>query len=406
MPELRKARRIIGCPLLLALAAYVVICSSFFAADRLARSEDLAQLERAARLDPWNASIWRRIAEKENDPNLAIADAGHAVAQNPRDSAAWLGLAFAQQEIGDAAEAKRSLAAAVRADPATPMYAFTAAQLYFSLNEQRLALHELALVANHEPDSLPVIVDLAWRATHNQDLILADVVSNNIDGKVALLNLLIAHDQRFAAERVWNSIAGGKNAFDAAQAFPYLNYLVAKSLGKQADAAWRVLASRTGELWAYRNWENLITNSGFELPILDSALDWRYAPDPGVTVTIAAGAGRNRSRALQFEFSGAVTDPGLSQYVPVTPGAEYDLSAYYRSRALQGANGLAWVALDAASGAELSRTATLQSSEEWQQAIVHLSVSPQSDLVILKLVCTSPGKQLRGTLWLDDVSLR
>src|SRR5690348_11202293 len=167
MPDIRRPRLVVGVVLLAALAGFLLFCVRFFVADRFLRAGDLSGLKRAAHLDPWNGSVWRHAAEKENMPEAAISDANHAVALNPRDAAAWLELAFAQQETGHSSAAANAVNRALHADPTTPTYVLTAAQLYFSLGQQEAGLQQLRDLATHDPDSLPNIVDLAWRATHS-----------------------------------------------------------------------------------------------------------------------------------------------------------------------------------------------------------------------------------------------
>ena len=195
MPEIRRPRLIFGVVVLSALAGFLIFCARFFVADRFLRAQDLSALKRAADLDPWSATVWRRMAEKENNSQAAISDAERAVNLNPRDAAAWLELAFAQQETGHSSAAANAVARALRADPTTPMYVLTEAQLYFSLGQQQLGLQQLHSLATHDSDSLPNTVDLAWRTTHNPQLILSEVVPHNPDGEMAFLRVLIARDQ-------------------------------------------------------------------------------------------------------------------------------------------------------------------------------------------------------------------
>lgn len=405
MRESRRLRLILGLMFLCGIAAFIVVQGLFFSAEHFAHAQNLDALNRAAHLDPWNAAIWRRMAEKEDRPEAAISDAARAVSLNPRDAAAWFELAFAEQETGHSPEARNGVASALRADPTTPMYVLTAAQLYFSLGQQQIGLEQLRNLAAHDPDSLPTTADLAWRATHNAQLVLSEVVPRNAAGELAFLRVLIERDQRYAAENVWKTLVSEK-AFDPAQALPYVNFLLGKSQGGEAARVWEVLADRSSELASYRGAENAVTNPGFEQPILDNGLDWRYAMDPAVTVRTATGERHEGLRSLEFDFAGAVSEPGIWQYVPVTSGVEYDFSAYYKTRDLEGAGGIAWAVIDATSGVELSRTPLLAPSDKWQQVTMEVAVPAQSDLIILKLVRTPPGDQLRGSLWLDDVSLR
>ena len=406
MPKIRRSRLIVGVVVLPALAGFLIFCARFFVADRFLRDQDLSLLKRAAHLDPWNATVWRRMAERENIPEAAIGDANRAVALNPRDAAAWLELAFAQQETGHSSAAANAVVLALRADPTTPMYVRTAAQLYFSLGQQLAGLQQLRNLATHDPDSLPNTVDLAWRATHNPQLILSQVVSHNPDGEIAFLRLLIARDQRFAAGNVWKSLVSENAAFDPSQALPYVNFLLDKSQGGEAAQVWQILAARNRELSEYRVGDNAITNSGFEQSILASGLDWRYAMDPAVTARTETGEAHEGLHALELDFGAAVVEPGIWQYVPVAPGRGYDFSAYYKTHNLEGAGGIAWAAIDVPTGAELGRTTLMAPSDQWQQVTMQVTVPAQSDLIIVKLLRTPPGDQLRGSLWIDDVSLR
>jgi hypothetical protein len=47
----------------------------------------------------------------------------------------------------------------------------------------------------------------------------------------------------------------------------------------------------------------------------------------------------------------------------------------------------------------------MAASAAWQKVEMQFK-SPETDLVILKLLRDPPGDQLRGSLWLDDVSVQ
>jgi len=248
-------------------------------------------------------------------------------------------------------------------------------------------------------------VELAWRGTDDVNEVLEHVVPQDPAGQLELLRLLSTEDREAEARAAWHYIAESKLPFDPALAYPYLQYLLLKNRGAEAANVWRDLQSASARLAEYQIAGNGITNPGFELPILNNGLDWRYTAAPGVSVQIDPDLEHSGARSLKLEFSGAVNETGIRQYLPVSTATNYRFSGYYRAQNLEGAGGVAWALVENCSGKVLTQTAALNATTDWQLFSVQFTTGTQCDLLTLQLVRFPAGDQLRGEIWFDDLSL-
>jgi len=409
---LDSRRWIVASVVSLLLAGFIFLCLQVCVGAYLSGNGSPSRLEQATMWDPLNAEPWVRLGHQdylgELAPERSLRDFDHAVHLNPLDAQAWLEMAYAAQAAGKLELQRTALERALAADPTTPAYELAAANSYLAAGDAQTGFQQLRDIVKSDPDSLPSALDLAWRASHDAGLILRQIVPGNTEGQLIFLQLLASRDREQDAAAVWKSVLAQQKPYDPTLVFPYVQYLLEKGLGAQAQSVWYELTSHK-EFSGYRSSANLLVNAGFENDVLNAGLDWRYQPLAHINVRLGTSAVHGGKRALCLTFDGAAAETGISQYVAVDPGTEYELTGFYRSDQLEGAGGLQWEVRDVVTHNVLfpasPESATFPPSLLWEEFRDSFKTAPETSVVLIKLERVPAGDILRGTGCLDDLSL-
>jgi tetratricopeptide (TPR) repeat protein len=400
--------------IVLALAlptAYSYRVLRLYLASRAANGSARVELERAVRLAPGNSEyhhrLGRYLALVAQDLTAGMSEFRAAVALNPHVAAYWLDLARGYQFLGDRQQQKQALERAVLADPRTPEVAWEAANFYLVQGDVARALRQFRVVVENDQERALSALRLSWRATGILEPIFDHVLPPKPEAHAQLLYLLLFEDKPDAAAEVWRRLVALQQPFDTRLALPYLQYSLDHRETDRARSVWEDLLNLDEKLQSYRRHDDLITNGSFEEDILNGGFDWRYTPVANLTVTIDSTEFRSglRSLALAFDRQSG-QDPGVFQLIAVEPSVEYELAAHVRARDLEGASGPRFAVSDPYDNYLYALTEEITGSTAWQRAAAEFRTRPDARLVLVRLVRVPRHTILRGTLWIDDVSLR
>jgi len=140
--------------LVLAGALYCGFVARQYAGAYWGAKPDLADRQRAARLQPENADYRNHVGRYfslAQDWPQAAQNYRAAVALNPNRAAYWLDLATAYQFLGDRTAQQSALERAIAADAWTPEVAWQAANLYLSVGDTDRAMREFRVVLQSDP---------------------------------------------------------------------------------------------------------------------------------------------------------------------------------------------------------------------------------------------------------------
>src|SRR5207302_6877396 len=114
--------------------------------------------------------------------------------------------------------------------------------------------------------------------------------------------------------------------------------------------------------------QNFVVNSGFENTPLNMGFDWRYQPNPSVTLALDAQQfhGGDRSFSIAFD-GGAVINAGISQFIPLESNASYSFSAFVKTDNIFAANGPQFLIHDAYDKKPLLVTEDILGATDWRQ---------------------------------------
>ena len=378
-------------------------------AERAARTVDQAHLERAMRLEPNDAEYPYRLGvfafRVQQDNNLAKKSFQRALALNPYRTRYWLSLASVYLTEGDIEKQKATVQAALNAEPRNPETTWEAGNLDLVEGDTERALHNFRITLESERYNELGVFDTCWRATRDADLILKDAIPNDNRVRIAFLRWLVQHNEPAAAAKVWSAVAAAQQSVHAADALPYVDFLLSHGDVGEAYRVWRQLLAGDEEMKGYAAAGNRVVNDRFEEPLLNSGFDWRIAGNPAVSLSLDSLEFRDRGRSLKLVFSGdPFRDAGLSQLVPVDPNTTYRFSAYVKSEEIYSASAPRFALDDAASGQSLLLTKDVIGTTPWEQLEGEFRTGPATQAVRLHIV-QSAGAHIKGNLWVDGITI-
>ncbi len=371
---------------------------------------EFPNLERAARLDPWNAEyryhLGRYYALVARDPGAAIEPYRAAVALDPFSARYWFDLASAYQVLGDTTNQSVALERAIQADPTTPDVAWEAGNFYLVQGEEQKALREFRVVLQNEPTLADPAVQFCWRIEPDVDALLRDVIPARSEAYLAFLGLLMRKQETAGTAKVWAAMMATPEPFELRNATGYLQYLLNHKDVDEARLVWQQAAPRYGLAAYLPSARNLIVNGDFSLDVLNGGFDWQYDKQQSVALTLDPSDFHGGHRSLMITFDGpGVTDAGIRQFIAVQPDTSYDFSAYYKNGEIEGAGGPHFTIQDAYNRDIFYDSDELKEAGFWKSANGTFTTGADTKLLILHVRRLPEGSPIRGKLWVDDFRL-
>jgi hypothetical protein len=116
-------------------------------------------------------------------------------------------------------------------------------------------------------------------------------------------------------------------------------------------------------------------------------------------------------RSLRVDFDGKtnVDFENVWQYVPVSPSTSYRFSAFFRTEDITTDSGIHFDIREVSrSGTPVRSTPNLVGSQNWAEQNLAIVTGPDTSLLQIVLRRTRSdklGNKIRGTAWIDDVTL-
>lgn len=395
---------------LAAVGLYLTVIARYYRAATLSARHNPESLKRAAKIEPWNAEprweLGRYSLFVAQDSTSAVSHLDAAVALNPHAARYWLDLAAAYQVAGDVPRQRSALEQALQAEPTAPDVAWEAANFYLVQNDIARSLSLFRVVMANDPEQLNAALNLCWRATRDVNRMLAEAVPAKPAPYLAFLNLLTSQAQTAPAEVAWNRLARLGQQFPAADAFPFVDYLIGKHDTSAAVQVWQQLLARNHDLQGYGNSGNLIVDGGLEREFLNGGFDWRYSDTGVVQLSVDTTEFHGGNQSLRMVFNGpGVADPGVFEYVAVRPNARYRFSAYTKAEDIESASGPRLAVLDAYSGKEYVLTDDSLGTTGWREQSADFETGAETSLLIVKVTRVPGAPLIKGKFWVDDLSL-
>jgi tetratricopeptide (TPR) repeat protein len=403
--------------ILLIAGSLAFVAGKAWLAAQWEASGDPDLLLRAANLEPTDADYWDRLGLygkwnfEHRDLRQFIVYYQRATEANPRSDTYWMDLADAYEAVG---QTERALEAFKRAQSAHPISSDVAWRYgNFLLRRQNYseAFAEIRRALVTDPDLTVEAVAECSKASNDLARILTEVLPNQNGYYSMALDYFLIQHQTDAALTVWHQLLGLKQTTNMAQAVPLINELIREERVEDALGVWRQALGATSWPKDESGSSSLVFNGGFEHDLLNGAFDWREDPVSGAAFSADSDVVHAGGRALRITFDGSANldFQNLWQFSPVEPRHRYHFTAYLRLEGISTDSGIRFAIYDAFHPAALQiLSPDLVGSHPWSLVEADLVTGPETHLVTITLRRVPTFKfdnKLRGTVWVDDVSL-
>ena len=323
------------------LAAAAVALTALYWTARVAVSDWLflewnaRAIRRAVRLAPVNAEYYSGWAEIE--PERAVTVLEMAVALNPASSELRIELGRAAEGKGDYAKAEASLLRAVEMNHNfAPRWVLS--DFYFHRRDAERFWPAVKAALATSYDDIAVLFSNCWALSPDPQTILEKAIPDRADVLRQYLVYLLGERRMEAAEPVAARVLAKPDKDAAGALLTYCDQLLEAGRDGPAVAVWNGLSKQRLIPYPTVSVEaGKLTNGEFGLPSVGACFDWRFSSPDGVDIgrvgkppVVYIGLSGNQAQSLDL----------LSQYVPLLPERNYELSVRYRATGMQEESGV------------------------------------------------------------------
>lgn len=379
-----------------------------------ARPEDWI---RAAEWEPGNAAYWYRLGHyrqwdlEQADLDKAAQYYLRAIGINPRSATTWMDLASVYETQGETARAREAYQKARSLYPISADVAWRHGNFLLRQADLVQAFVEIRRALDADPRlTLPAIA-ASWRGSGNVERMLKEVLPPARDAYLEALNYLRLQQEIGPALIVWQRLLALNQPFEMRSVFLLIEDLIRLDRLAEAKQVWQESLRATGWVRNLAASDSLVWDGGFEQELMNGGFAWRQQAVAGSSVEFDTVTRHGGSRALRVSFDGSANPDytHVFQYVAVEPRSRYRLSAYLRTEEISTDSGLRLSVIDSQHAGALDvSTSNLVGSVPWSRQESEFTTGPETRLLRIALHRPASRKfdnKLRGTVWLDDVSL-
>jgi tetratricopeptide (TPR) repeat protein len=402
---------------LLGATTLAVLAGKNWVADEWAQSSQPDNWLRAAQLEPGNAEYWFRLGRyrqldfEHSDLPLAINYYGRAVAIDPHSATYWMGLASTYETVGDLAEAQKAFVAAELAYPISGEVAWRYGNFLLRHGTLSEGFFEIRRAIATDSQLAGPAAIRCLRVSGNMERVLDEALPAHADVYLEALDSLVAEREIDAALAVWRRLAELRRPLEMRRAFPLLDALIGQDRIEEAQRVWQQALSLAGQKAGLFSGGSLVWDGGFEGALANGGFGWRQLliAEASFQSDITTFHSGYRSLRISFDGSSNLDFFHLMQYVPVKPGTRYRFAAYLRTEEISTDSGIRfWISDPHHTGAVVLLTQDLVGTHPWSLLETEVTTGPQTRLLAIclrRLPSRKFDNKLRGTVWIDDVSL-
>jgi tetratricopeptide (TPR) repeat protein len=348
---------------------------------------------------------------EHEDLEQAARDYERAVALNPRSDGNWLELARIHERRGEIAQARNAYEKAQSCHPQSAQVAWSYGNFLLRRGDASGASSQLRKALVTAPELTNHAVAL-WR---EKGLSTSEPIGSLLPRKslyyLKAIDYLAGQNDTDTALRVWDELLRLGQHVEMPEDVPFIDELIAAGRIKDARGAWDRALEMSGWPRDVEGQSSLVFDGGFEHDFANGGFDWREAKSEDAVFDFDTAVAHSGRRSLRISFSGRsnLDFHGVFEYVPVEPGRRYRFVAYLRSSGLSTEGGIRFVIVDALRpAAQEILTEDVTGTRPWTRIEREFEAGPETRLVrvvLRRLPSLKLDNKLRGTVWVDDVSV-
>jgi tetratricopeptide (TPR) repeat protein len=417
---------------ILGLASILLHRSSrIFIADRIVRGDPSFEgFSKAIRFDPGNAEHWWNRGKTQHytvgavNLDQAISDYRHALFLNPRIGQAWTDLADCLERTGRYDEAETAIRNALKFRPHSPITRWQAGNYFLRRGNLEGMYENFRVSCLYDREKLDIATHIAWQMESDRSRILTKLIPDDLAGNLSYVQFLAGRDELDLGIAAWKRAIANEippdSEFRIDSSFLLIDRLLAMSRFEDSLRIWDDTLVKAGTGLRDQRFEgkkqaaeslNLIWNGSFESEIRRGGLDWRLADIPESKITLDLQDRIEGLKSLKISFSGANLGSALlSEILPVFTPGRYVFTYHVRTQGLT-TDQTPYFQIQGfpdPSGAG-ARAEMLPAEAAWKRVSIPFEIGPGCRGLQVLLRRDVSGKfdnLLKGTLWLDGISIR
>lgn len=372
-----------------------------------------AGLERAVKLAPGDTrnllSLGRYLQYNLEDQDLerAIQEYHKALAIEPNSANTLLELAIAYELKQDDKDARETYAKARTAYPASPVVSWRYGNLLLRQGEYALAYQEIRHAVLVDPSLTTEAFSSCYHVHPDVDFILREVLPPSGNGYNGIVRDL-AKTQTDIARTVWAKLVALHPHLEPEDVYPLVDALMDQNEYSQARLIWEQGMSLTDMHPLNSPGGSILWDGGFESGYNGRRFAWQFYPlYEGVQTSFDSREKHSGNRSLKLGFNGEwnVNYARACTYAVVEPRSKYHFSGWIQTKMLTSDHGIGFRL--SAPGTDFVKTVDVRGTKPWTLVETEWQAS---DNVQLLQICvnrdpSSTEGRIRGTAWVDDVSL-
>ncbi len=403
--------------ILLVAGSFSLLATRVWVAEHWADSSRPELWQRAARLEPGNAYYWSKLGQFEQwdfpqgDLYRAVADYERATRINPHHDQQWMNLAEAYEAIGETQGARAAFEKAQSVHPISSEVAWRYGNSLMRQGDVSGAFVEFRRALATSPNLTASAVDECWKATHSPARIVDELLPQESDAYVASLNYFVNQGEVDPALTIWQGLIRQKIPFRLSQVpIPLINELIRQDRVEDAYQVWQQALEATNWPRGAARDSSLVFNGGFEHDAVNGGFDWQIIPVAGGSFEFDTAVVHSGLRSLRITFDGSANldFQHLLQFVKVESRA-YVFAAYVRTEELSTDSGIRFEIFDPRHRSAVDLlTPSLEGTRPWTRVEGEITTPPGTrllEIVLRRVPSWKFNNKLRGTVWIDDVSL-
>ena len=225
------------------------------------------------------------------------------------------------------------------------------------------------------------------------------------------IDFFLSRKEASSALAVWNRAQQLGLPTELAQTTPLVNALLDQDRVSEAQETWQKALKAASWSPDSASSQALVFNGGFENGVANGGFDWREVNLSGAQFNLDETVAHSGSRSLRIDFDGSANlqFEHLFQYVVVDPATHYHFSAYLQTEGISTDRGIRFEIMDSRQPAQTRvDTTELTGTNPWTRVEADVVTGPSTHILKITLQRVPSWKfdnKLRGTVWVDDVTL-
>ncbi|MFI5127370.1 MAG: hypothetical protein ACHQJX_11140, partial [Candidatus Acidiferrales bacterium] len=249
-----------------------------------------------------------------------------------------------------------------------------------------------------------------WAVDPSADSIADAVLPRKAAYYVRAIRYFLSQKQTDAALVIWTHLLKLNQPVAMRDSIDLIDDLISEGRISKAHQVWLDALRRSA-------WPNdasdasALFDGGFEHNFLNGGFDWRELPFSGASYDLDSSVLHTGHQSLRITFDGTanVNFQHICQYVYVASRQRYRFLVYLRTEGISAGNGIQFDIFDPRHPKELQiLTTAVAGTNDWTPVRVDFESGANTQMLeILLRSAPGPGldSHLRGTVWVDDVSL-